>query len=174
MRFFPAIPIRPIGLQIDLKQTTFKLKDGTGTPNEISVDIGEGNMVIVERRNMDYTLDRGLLDEVREGDQVPVDVRFEFTFEYITGNSAATVYDAITQSGQATSWISSDTDTCRPYAVDIEITFAPTPSTCGDKEVVTIADFRWEEIQFDYRAGQISCVGKANITNVSPVRSAQS
>jgi hypothetical protein len=164
-----------VGLQVDLKKVVFKIKDGTGTPNEIEIVIGEGNMVIVERRNVEYTLDRGILDEVREGDQVPVDVRFEFTFDYFTGNSSASIADAIKGTGAASTWLSSDTgQPCRPYAVDLEITHTPTPAACGDKEVTTISDFRWEELQYDFDAGQVSCTGKANVTVVTPVRTAQS
>jgi hypothetical protein len=169
-----ADPIKAIGLQIDLKNTTVKVKDGTGTPNEVTITIGEGNLVVTERRNIEYHLDRGNLDDVREGDQVPVDVRFEAKYDYITGNTNATVYDAITGTGQASAWVSSDADACRPYAVDIEATHAPTPITCGDQEAVTISDFRWEEINFDWRTGQISFTGKANVTNVTTSRQAQS
>ena len=73
--------------QIDMKDTTVKLKDGGS--NSITVTVGEGNLTYTERRNIDYTLDRGNLDEVREWDQVPVEVRMDFTWLYILGPSSA-------------------------------------------------------------------------------------
>ena len=112
--------------QIDLKDVTFKIKDGTTpTPNEVEIKIGEGTLTYTERQNMDYTLNRGTLDEVREGDEVPMDVKFEFTWEYIKANTTSggtpTIEDALKQIGNAVAWVSSDADTCRPYAVDLEI-----------------------------------------------------
>ena len=164
-------------MQRDLKLTTLKVKDGTGTPNEINVRIGEGNLVVTEHHAREYNLNRGLLDEVRDADQQPMDVRLDAFWDYITGESASgnpTLRDALLGEGEASAWVSSDSDVCRPYAVDLEFTFAPTPYTCGDKEVVTLPDFRIEEIQYDNDAGQLSCSGRCNAVAPTVVRSAQS
>ena len=61
--------------QIDLKHCTIRISDGAGA--YIDVKIGEGNLSYTERRTIEYTLNRGLLDEVREGDQVPMDVSLD-------------------------------------------------------------------------------------------------
>jgi len=165
--------------QIDLKYVTIKLVDGTTpTPNELEITIGEGNLTYTEARNIEYTLDRGNLDEVREGDQGPVDVSIDLVWEYLRGSSASgalpTVEEAFKKIGNAAAWVSTDTDTCRPYAVDLVVTYAPVPASCGDKEVITLPDFRYESLDHDLRAGTVSVSGKCNVTRASVVRSAQS
>ena len=164
--------------QIDLKYATIKIKDGTTpTANELEITIGEGNLNYTEARNIEYTLDRGNLDEVREGDQIPVDVSIDFVWEYLRGPLAGTpptVEEAVKKIGNASTWVSTDSDACRPYAVDIEINYAPTPSTCGDREIITLPDFRWENMDHDLRAGTVSVSGKCNVTQATVVRSSQS
>jgi len=163
-------------MQIDLKNCTIRIQDGkTPTPNHIDVKLGEGNCRYDEKRNIQYTLDRGKLDEVREGDQVPVDVSLDFVWEYISGDGdIPSIEDALKQIGAAATWVSSDSDTCRPYAVDIQIIHAPVPSTCGDKETTLLADFRWEGINHDPKAGTCSLTGKCNITTATSTRTSQS
>jgi hypothetical protein len=165
--------------QIDLKYATIKIQDGTTpTPNEIEVKIGEGNLTYTEARNIDYTLDRGLLDEVREGDEIPMAVTFDFIWDWITGNQDSsgvppTVEDALKQQNNASSWVSTDSDDCRPYAVDIVVEYVPTCGTNPEQEVITLADFRWESLEHDLRAGTVACSGNCNVTKATVVRSAQ-
>ena len=149
--------------QIDLKNATVLIKDGTATPNSIAVKIGTGNCTYSERRNIEYTLDRGILDEVREGDQVPVELRFDFVWEYIISASGGTVTveDALKQQGEAAAWTSSDADACRPYAVDVQIEYIP--ECTGDSEEIAFADFRYEQLDHDLRNGSVACSGKCNI-----------
>jgi hypothetical protein len=164
----------PVYAQIDLKQTTLKIKDGTTpTPNEVEIKIGEGNFTFTEARNIEYTLDRGLLDEVREGDQIPMDVSFDFVWEYISGPAGSgelpTIHDILTQEGNAASWISSDlSDPCAPFALDLEIDYSPVcTGFTGDKEIITIADFRWEQMDFDLRNATVAVSGRANVTRAN-------
>jgi len=158
--------------QIDLKNCTIRIKDGGA--NYIDVKIGEGNLTYSEKRNMQYTLDRGLLDEVREGDEVPVDVKLDAVWEYITGGVSSSgvpsIEDALKKKGGAASWASTDTDACRPYAVDLEIIYEPTPEGCGDDETILLSDFRYEELAHDLRAGTISVTGKCNVTEAVATR----
>lgn len=171
---------KPAYAQIDLKNAIIRIKDGgAGTAQQsIEVTIGEGNLTYTERKNIEYTLDRGNLDEVREGDQVPVDISIDAVWEYITGGTATgaipSIEDALKNRAAAAAWISSDPDACRPYAVDLEIEYLPTPSNCGDKEIITIPDFRYEEIAHDLRAGTFAISGRANVVEATAVRSAQS
>jgi len=139
--------------QIDIKFAVI-------TITTIELTIGEGNLTYTETRTIEYTLDRGLLDEVREGDEVPVDTSFDLTWETMTGGTAK---DAIKGTSGFTS---SDSDTCRPYACDIVVTYTPSPSGCGSVSVVTLPDYRWETFQHDLRAGQLSVSGKCNATAV--------
>jgi hypothetical protein len=144
--------------------------------NEIEVKIGEGNLSYTRAKTIEYILDRGNLDDVREGDQVPLDVSMDFQWIYISGlpaSSIPTIDEALNKEGEAADWVSVDSDTCRPYAVDIEITYLPTPSTCGDQEIITLPAFRYESLDHDLRAGTISCSGKCNKVKPTAVRTAQ-
>lgn len=166
---------------IDLKQTTIKLKDGTTpTPNEITVKIGEGNLTYSENRNIEYILDRGLLDEVRTGDEVPIDVTFDFVWEFIEGNTSTstnlpTLEDFLKGKNNAALFVSTDIDNCRPFAVDLELDHTP---QCGagaqpDKEVITFPDFRYDTLDHDLRAGTIAVTGRCNATEATAVRTTQ-
>jgi hypothetical protein len=166
----------PVFAQIDLKDCTIYLLDGSG--ESLEVKIGEGNLTYTESRNIQYTLDRGQLDEVREGDEVPMDVKLDFTWEYLRGSptsgSTPSVEEALKNIGNAANWTSSDSDGCRPYAVDIKVVYAPQPSNCGDKETITLLDFRYEKLDHDMKAGTVSVTGKCNVTQATVIRAAQS
>lgn len=160
--------------QIDMKNAVVTIADGTTpTPNSVTIKFGEGNLSYTEARTMEYTLDRGVLDEVREGDEVPMDVSFDGVWEYITGGTGtgavATIEDALKKVGAAASWVSTDTDACRPYAVDLVITYTP---TCGGatSETITLPDFRYESIEHDLRNGTIAFSGKCNAKVAVAVR----
>jgi len=163
--------------QLDLKQATVTIRDGDTPPNTLAVTIGEGNITYTEARNIEYVLDRGNLDEVREGDQIPVAVSMDFNWEYVTGSSTSganpTVEDALKKTGLAAAWVSSDSDACRPYAVDLVILYTPDCAT-GDQEEIVLADFRYESLAHDAGAGTVACSGNCNITNATVTRAAQS
>jgi len=165
-------------MQLDLKNCTITLRDGTlVTPNTLEITLGEGNIKWSEKVNRIYTKNKGALDEVRNGDEDPIEVSFEFTWKYVTGSSTTgavpTPIDALKNIGNASTWLSSDSDGCRPYAVDIIIVHTPVPSTCGDKETYTLSDFRYEGMDFDLSAATISCSGKCNVTEAVVLREAQ-
>tara|TARA_R110000765_G_scaffold8465_3_gene27279 strand:- start:9272 stop:9772 length:501 start_codon:yes stop_codon:yes gene_type:complete len=162
---------------IDLKNATILIKDGTAPSLTLEIKIGEGNLQWTERITREYRKDRGNLSTVRNGDEEPMDVSFDFEWEYLKGSAtsgaAPTIEEALKQIGNASAWVSTDADLCTPYAVDLEITNEPT-AACGDKEVITLADFRWEEFSHDLRGATVSCSGKCNVTSASIVRSVQS
>ena len=150
--------------QIDLKNAVIKIKDGTTpTANELTVIVGEGNLTFTERVNREYTLDRGLIHGVRDGDEEPMDVSMEFMWEFIkadTGNPP-TVGDALKKRGEAASWVSSGADLCEPYSVDIQVVY--TPQCAGvDTETLILPEFRYEELEHDLRGGTVSVSGKCN------------
>ena len=166
--------------QIDFKEATILIKDGgAGSAQQsLEVKIGEGNFQYTEQRTIEYTLDRGLLDEVREGDEVPVDVTLDAIWDYISGGTATgavpTVEDALKRRGPAAAWVSTDADSCRPYAVDLCIDYQPdcsASSVTQPDELITISDFRYEQIDHDLRAGTLSITGRANVTEATAVRS---
>jgi hypothetical protein len=160
----------------DLKNAVIKIKDGTPTtPLEITINIGEGTLSYSEKRNLNYRKNRGVLDDVVLGDEEPVDVQIDAIWEYIradTGDSPS-IEDAVKKKNEAISWISSDSNLCRPYAVDIEIVL--TPVCAADKiETITLSDFRYEEINHNANDGTLSLTGKCNITEAVVARTAQS
>jgi hypothetical protein len=92
-------------------------------------------------------------------------LKFDFFWEYIRSASTGatpTVEEALKNIGGAADWTSTDSDTCRPYAVDIEVEYIP--ACTGAAEQITFADFRYEQLDHDLRAGTVSCSGKCNST----------
>jgi hypothetical protein len=131
----------------------------------LEIKIGDGNLDYTENRNMDYRLDRGELDTVREGDDVPMDIKLDFVWEFLTAasdDSTPTIEDAFKQRNLASTWLSSATaDPCAPYAIDIEIEHVP---ACEDveREIILLPDFRWESFEHNTKDAQISVAGKCN------------
>ena len=161
-----------VGAQIQLKNCTFKLKDGGA--NEISVKIGEGTLTYDEKRTMEYVRNLGVLDTVREGDEEPMDVSFEFVWEQLTavstsGAGTPTVEDALKQRGEAASWVTTSSDDCEPYCVDIEVVHTP---VCGSEtsETYLFPDFRWTSLAHDIREGTVSVTGQCNATQATITR----
>ncbi len=160
--------------QIDLKHCVVTIKDNGS--NTVTVKIGDGNLTWDETVNYQYYLNRGLLDSVRLGDQAPVEVKLDATYEYILGDAAGTgvsVEDALKKRGAAATWVSTDTDTCNPYCVNIQMVH--TPICNGVKlETVLLAQFRCEKFSHDPKAGTLSFSGKCNITQATVTRTTQS
>ena len=140
--------------------------------NMITLKVGDGTLTWNEKRNVQYTLDRGRLDDVRLGDEVPMDVKLDVTWDYIQGSAVALAVpsplDALKKIGHAATWVSSDTDLCKPYAVDVCITYVPLCT--GDQEEIWLQDFRWEDLAMDLKAGHIAVSGKCNKTQAKVVR----
>ncbi|MEK0324895.1 MAG: hypothetical protein QQN63_04245 [Nitrosopumilus sp.] len=174
LNFLNAAPWTLAYAQIDVKETRLYINDGVA--EQIEVKIGEGNFTWTETTNRDYILDRGLLDEVRDGDQAPVEVSFDILWDYIKGSSSTgavpTIEEALKQIGNASSWVSSDSDACRPYSVDLVLVYDPSCTT-GDVEKITFSDFRWESLDHDLRGGSIACSGKCNIVVPTLTRGGQ-
>lgn len=152
-------------VQIDLKNALLEILDGTTpTPLKIAVKLGEGTFSYTTHKDRQYYRNRGLLDTVRNGDEQPVDVSFDSTWEFITGDGTATIEDALENVGDADEWVTTDTDDpCAPFAVDVRLTYTP-PCSSVKAEILTFADFRHETLTHDAKAGTIQVAGKANIT----------
>jgi len=158
--------------QVDLKNATLTIRDGVST--SVNVKIGEGNISWSEKRNLEYKLDKGNLDSVRLGDEAPMEVNFDFRWEFITSiaGTAITPYDALTQKGNASSWVSTGKE-CEPYAVELLIIHSPACVGTGSStqtEIIIITDFIAESIDFDFSSGQISVSGKSNVVNTNVFR----
>lgn len=143
----------------------------TFLPCQVDVKIGEGNVTWSEKKEYVYQLDRGDLDTVKEGNEVPVEISMEFVYEHVTTGTSEdiTPVDAIKQTGCAVGWVSAGTDQCEPYCVDLVIVHDVPCGTTQD-ETLTFADFRFESLDFDLSAATISVSGKCNVSTVNAVR----
>jgi hypothetical protein len=144
----------------------------TFASQEVEIKVGDGDVTYTENTEYIYDLDRGDLDTVREGDQVPMDVSFDIVYEHITTGTGETIapMDALKRKGSATEWVSSATDKCEPYAVDIEITHTP-PCGTSETEVTTFPDFRSEGREVSYADSVVSISGRCNAVEPVVVRS---
>lgn len=144
----------------------------TGTPpNILEVKIGEGNLTFTEKRNIEYTRNRGKLDTVREGQEEPVEVSFDLVWEYLKSDTGepVTIKEALTKTGGAAAWVSSSSDPCEPYAVDLEVRYAP-PCANAKDELTVLEDFRWETMDHNLKDGTIACKGTCNVVRATSTR----
>ena len=137
----------------------------------IDVTIGEGNLTWTEAKEYEYLLDRGDLDTVKEGDEQPLEVSMEFVYEHIlTGTSeTVTAVDAVKGTGGAVEWVSSSSDLCEPYAVDVEIVHC-VPCGSDEDERITFPDFRFESLEYDLGEATIAVSGRCNVSEATPTR----
>jgi len=143
----------------------------TFLPVQVEIKIGEGNLTYTENKEYEYLLDRGDLDTVREGNEVPMDVSCEFVYEFVrTGTSEAiTPVDALKGIGGASDWTSSSEDPCEPYCVDLVIEHDP-PCGTAENEITTFPTFRHDSLEFDLSAATIAVQGRCNATEPTIVR----
>ena len=159
---------------MDLKDVVIKFVDGSGTPKTLTLKMDEGNLTYSEKRNREYRLDRGIIDTVRDGDQEPLEVSLQGRFSALTSDTGedVTVTEFLRQEGAASAHVTTATDTCAPYAIDI----VAERTNCGTvlDEVITFSEFRYEEIGGDFGAGQLSITGKCNAVKPTSIRTALS
>lgn len=144
----------------------------TFLPQRIEVKVGEGNLTWTEAKEYEYLRERGDLDTVKEGDEQPVELNLEFVYEYIRTQSgqAITPVDALKQTGQAAEWVSSSSDQCEPYAVDILAKHCVPCGTDQDEDVLFV-DFRYESLEFDLSEATIAVSGRCNVSEPTVTRS---
>ena len=157
---------------IDFKDTRLFLQDGTaGTPNEVEIIVGDGNLTFDETTTREYRLNRGKLNEVKNGDETPMAVSFDFEYNYLRGDGVTpSLEDALKNRYAAASWLTTDSsDPCAPFALNIKIVYDP-DCAVGDTETTILPDFRQEGLSHDISAGTISCTGNCNATEATSVR----
>lgn len=145
----------------------------TFLPQRLEIKIGEGDLSWSETRELIYDRDRDRLDTVRLGQEQPVSVDLAFTFEYVTTQSgqAITPADAVKNVGGAVEWISSSSDACEPYAVDIYVVHDVPCGTDHDQDFL-FPDFRWESLEYSMQDATIAVTGQCNATEVITTRGA--
>jgi hypothetical protein len=144
----------------------------TFAANEIEIKVGDGDLKYTEKNEYTYDLDRGDLDTVREGNQVPLDLVLDFVYEHITTGTAETIspMDALKRKGSAAEWVSSSSDQCEPYAVDIEITHEA-PCGTNQDEITLFPDFRSDQREISLKDATISITGRCNAVEPTVTRS---
>jgi hypothetical protein len=138
----------------------------------IEIKVGEGNLTWTEAKEFEYLRERGDLDTVKEGDEQPTEMSMEFVYEYIKTQSGQTItpVDALKQQGEASEWVSSSSDLCEPYAVDVLAKHCVPCGTDEDEDVL-FTDFRYESLDFDTGDATISVGGRCNVSEATVTRS---
>lgn len=153
----------------NLKNAVLKIKDGGS--NSLTVVMGDGNFTYSEKKPRVYLKNRGNLDDVEDGDEEPMEVSFEGRWKFLlsVAGEALSIEDVLKKRGEADDWESSDSDACRSYAVDLELTYTP---GCGsvENEVILFPDFRYESLEHDAKGKTISCKGMCNATEPTVTR----
>jgi hypothetical protein len=138
----------------------------------IEIKIGEGNLTWSETKEYEYLRERGDLDTVKEGDEQPVEMSLEFVYDFVKTQSGQTItpVDALKQQGEAAEWVSSSSDLCEPYAVDMLAKHCVPCGTDQDEDVV-FTDFRYESLDFDMGEATIAVSGRCNVSEPAVTRS---
>lgn len=134
----------------NLRDATMKIEDGAGTPNSITLALEEGDLSYAIKQNVINVLDRGSLSHQREGDEEPV--TGSFTVKYVelikqTASSNPTPYEALTQTGAAASWTSTNTDGGGVYNTSIILEIND-PDATNQDERTTLSKVRATSIDF--------------------------
>lgn len=144
----------------------------THTGRTLEVKVGDGNVTYTENREFNYDLDRSKLDTVRQGNDIPMDVTIDFTWDFLTAIAGAitpTIEDVLKFRGPAAGWDSSSADVCEVKAIDIEIDHNQ-PCLGVEREVITLDDFRWESLDHNTDDAAVSATGRCNITEATVQR----
>jgi len=139
------------GEQVGLRGATVKI--GTDI-----IKLGEGNLTWSEKRNIEFKLDTGKLDDVRRGDDVPMEVSLQFTWEYSTYANIEQLFKGAAAVGSANSGDSY----CNPYHIDLVVELESECAATGGMKVITFPDFFWETWDPNLQEGQVSVAGKCN------------
>ena len=144
----------------------------TITGRTLEIKVGDGNVGFTESREYNYDLDRGVLDAVRQGNDVPLDVTLDMVWEELTAISGADTpkpEDVLHRRGPAAGWKSSSSDACEPYAIDVEVEHAPPCGGTGAEDI-TLPDYRWESLDYSATDAQVSTTGRCNATSALVAR----
>lgn len=132
---------------------TRNLRDGvlyiqdSGASNTLEVTMDAGDVEFAWGADALVIMDRGKLDHLRPGDEVPTTLKFTSKVSKIAaddtskggGDTEATPLQALTQDALAVGW-SSVGDAGEPYMVDLVFKIA-NPDSSGRREVITIPYF---------------------------------
>jgi hypothetical protein len=138
----------------------------------IEIKVGEGNLTWTEAKEYEYLRERGDLDTVKEADEQPVEMSMEFVYEYVRTQSgqSITATDALKNQGEASEWVSTSSDLCEPYCIDILAKHCVPCGTDEDEDVL-FTDFRYESLDYDVGEATIAVSGRCNVSEPTVTRS---
>lgn len=130
-----------------LRDGTIKVADaaGTGGGNVVTVSVEEGDLAFTERHPANIILDRGVLDHARLANEEPLEISFSVRFQSLSTHVSPSLYDALTQTGGASAWVS-DEPNSDVYGVILELVIVDPAG--GASETITFVRFITEEIAF--------------------------
>jgi len=138
----------------------------------IEINVGEGNLTWTEAKEYEYLRNRGDLDTVKEADEQPVEMSMEFVYDYVKTQSGQTITpaDALKAQGEASEWVSTSSDLCEPYCVDILAKHCVPCGTDEDEDVLFV-DFRYESLDYDVGEATVAVSGRCNVSEPTVTRS---
>ena len=140
--------------------------------NSLEIKVGDGNLTHSQKKAREFGLDRGALDTVRNADEEPMDVAFDFMWEFLSsanGASTPTIEEVLENLAPADSWVTTADDTCQPFCVDLEIVNAPSCSAIDDEQTL-FEEFYHEGLDHDAKEASVACTGRCNRLKATHVR----
>lgn len=133
-------------------------------PHVLKAKIGEGNLTFSSKRAFTYVREKRSIANgfVMSGDDEPMDVKLDLIWEFLSSDTGEppTFEEVLNKTGNASNWVTSGTDPCEPYCIDIEVVYTP-PCSGVKSEVILIKEYRYENLDHDLKAGTLSTGGKA-------------
>jgi len=132
---------------------------------EVEIKVGEGDLSYTEADEYSYDLERGLLDTVRKGDDQPMEVALNFVFDQVKSGTGEVItpIEALKGSGNASEWVTSSSELCDPYAVDLLVQDVRT-CVAGESRDYLFPVFRSEKRDYSIKDATIAVSGKCNRT----------
>jgi hypothetical protein len=138
----------------------------------LKIRVGDGNLSWSEKKPREFKKDRGLLYQVRNADEEPMDVTLQMMYEFLTASTGEppTPVDVLKRRGEAATWKSTATDQCSPYCVNIRLDHTPAGCTAYERERVVLPFFYYEQMDPNPKEGSINVQGKCNATEAIVTR----
>jgi hypothetical protein len=130
----------------------------------LQIRVGDGTLTWSEKKPREYKKDRGILYEVRNADEEPMDVTMQFMYEVLRASSGQppTPSDVLKRRGAASTWLSTAADQCSPYCVNIRLDHSPAGCSSFEVERVVLPFFYYESMDHNPKEGMINVQGKCN------------
>lgn len=143
----------------------------TYLPQRILMKVGDNDFEWNEPNEPIFDLDRDVLDGVRSGPEVPMELNYASVLNFLVASSGqpVTPYEALHRTGGAADWHTTSIDPCEPYCIDVFILDIP---PCGSElaEVMYFRRFYPTNKRGSIRDAVLEIVGKCNATKPEVTR----